>query len=392
MLSRIAEANRVYGGSVCLSALALQLVLAGQCSASHWPALSRLPGVVALVLLLYFLISATLSETDSNKDQRSTIQRWGALLAVLILLIMLGAPELILGNVQAFDTLSTLAGHYQIIIAMVLLLVLGTASWFVRVFTIPLPSDRDPTEADLIPMVRFCYVFTLLVIAISVIGPVLVTLFPSTEYNLMARAPVALVKGCVHSDDSKWELACSPSDPYRSEWFISIGGGIRSGSVRIDGTPHVDDGNAVSPVDKWIEVGQSHLMIVHGGLVVPWYFIALALMGAAVSLARKIPEYQRRALDKNDKEFTAARTREMMEFQILQLLSAPLIAVAAYNLVTPNSMQASAALGFITGFASETLLVGIRAVADRLMGGVSAASADTRKDASVVQAAQAKTI
>jgi hypothetical protein len=298
---------------------------------------------------------------------------------------------LILGNMEAFDTVSALAGQYQIIIAMVLLLVLGTASWFVRVFTIPLPNDRAPTEADLIPMVRFCYVFTLLVIAISVIGPLLVTLFPSTEYNLMSRAPIALVKGCVHSDDSRWELACSPTDPYKSEWFISIGGGIRSGLVRTEVAHPADPTNAVSPIDKWIEFGQSHMMIVHGGLVVPWYFIALALMGAAVSLARKVPEYQRRALDKDDKEFTAARTREMMEFQILQLLSAPLIAVAAYNLVTPNSMQASAALGFITGFASEALLIGIRAVADRLMGGVSAVPADTARDV-IVQAAPAKTV
>lgn len=391
MLSRIAEANRAYGGSICLSALALQLALTGQCSSAHWSALSRLPGVIALIFLIYFLISATLSETDSNKDQRSTIQRWGALLAILILLIMLGAPKLILGNMEAFDTVSALAGQYQIIIAMVLLLVLGTASWFVRVFTIPLPYDRAPTEADLIPMVRFCYVFTLLVIAISVIGPLLVTLFPSTEYNLMSRAPIALVKGCVHSDDSRWELACSPTDPYKSEWFISIGGGIRSGLVRTDVARLADASGAISPIDKWVEFGQSHMMIVHGGLVVPWYFIALALMGAAVSLARKIPEYQRRALDKDDKEFTAARTREMMEFQILQLLSAPLIAVAAYNLVTPNSMQASAALGFITGFASEALLIGIRAVADRLMGGVIAAPADTRRDV-IVQAAPAKTV
>jgi hypothetical protein len=78
MLSRIAEANRAYSGSICLSALALQLALTGQCSSAHWSALSRLPGVIALIFLIYFLISATLSETDSNKDQRSTIQRWGA--------------------------------------------------------------------------------------------------------------------------------------------------------------------------------------------------------------------------------------------------------------------------------------------------------------------------
>ena len=57
-----------------------------------------------------------------------------------------------------------------------------------------------------------------------------------------------------------------------------------------------------------------------------------------------------------------------MEFQILQLISAPLIAIAAYNLITPDSLQATTALGFITGFSSETVLLGIRAVVDRLCG------------------------
>ncbi len=87
-----------------------------------------------------------------------------------------------------------------------------------------------------------------------------------------------------------------------------------------------------------------------------------------MSEPRRIPEDQRRALDKKDEEFTAPRAREWMEFQILQLLSAPLIAVAAYNLVTPGSLQASTAIGFITGFPSESILLAIRGLADRLLG------------------------
>jgi hypothetical protein len=33
---------------------------------------------------------------------------------------------------------------------------------------------------------------------------------------------------------------------------------------------------------------------------VPWYFITLAIIGAAISLARKVPEYQRRAISSDD--------------------------------------------------------------------------------------------
>lgn len=172
------------------------------------------------------------------------------------------------------------------------------------------------------------------------------------------------MKGCVHSDDLKWELACSEKDPFKLEWFINIGGAARPGSLPSNGATT----SGYAAVDSWIEAKSYRPMIVHGGLVIPWYFIALALMGAAVSLARRIPEYQRRALEPKDEDFTAPRAREYMEFQILQLLSAPLIAVAAYNLVTPGTLQASTAIGFITGFSSETILVAIGALADRLIG------------------------
>jgi len=389
MLSQIVELNRRYGGTICLSALGLQIALTAQFSPSTRSRFCAIPEALGLLLLVYSLVTATLSEADPNKAERSTLQRWGGLLTVLALMIVLGTSESTLKNVKAFEaTASSLTDHYQIVVAAVLLLSLCGASWFVRVFTLPLPFDRDPTESDLMPMVRFCYVFTLAVIAMSVMGPALVVFFPAQEYNLLAKTPIALVKGCVHSDDSKWELACNSNDPYKTEWFISIGGAIRAGTVSSKRTQTTDNSNA-SAIDGWITVEQSHPTIVHGGLVVPWYFIALALMGAAVSLARKIPEYQRRALDKNDPEFTAARTREMMEFQILQLLSAPLIAVAAYNLLTPNSLQASAALGFTTGFASETILIGIRAVSDRLMGQSTTTATQAAKESRIGQRAQA---
>ena len=74
----------------------------------------------------------------------------------------------------------------------------------------------------------------------------------------------------------KWELACSKDDPYKLEWFINIGGSAR--------LTHATDPKLVpkDPVDSWIDPTTHRPMIVHGGLVVPWYFVALALIGGAV--------------------------------------------------------------------------------------------------------------
>jgi len=60
------------------------------------------------------------------------------------------------------------------------------------------------------------------------------------------------------------------------------------------------------------------------GLVVPLYVIVLSLMGSAVSMTRKVPEHQRRALDPKE-PLTNAQAREYLVFQIMQVLSAPLI-------------------------------------------------------------------
>ena len=52
--------------------------------------------------------------------------------------------------------------------------------------------------------------------------------------------------------------------------------------------------------------------------------------------------------------------------QIMQVLSAPLIALTAYNLVAPGSLATSVVVGFSSGFASESILLMIRSLADEL--------------------------
>jgi hypothetical protein len=101
--------------------------------------------------------------------------------------------------------------------------------------------------------------------------------------------------------------------------------------------------------------------MIRGGVPVPVYFILLALIGAAISLARNVPVIQRRSEDGYvataiESRLTPGEVRELLAFQILQFVSAPFLAVAAYHTLKPESLATTVALGFLTGFASESIL------------------------------------
>jgi nitrate reductase NapE component len=101
--------------------------------------------------------------------------------------------------------------------------------------------------------------------------------------------------------------------------------------------------------------------MIHGGIPVPIYFILLALIGAAISLARNVPVIQRRSEDgyvstAAEPRLSPGEVRELLTFQILQFVSAPFLAVAAYHTLKPESLATTVALGFLTGFASEKIL------------------------------------
>jgi hypothetical protein len=104
-----------------------------------------------------------------------------------------------------------------------------------------------------------------------------------------------------------------------------------------------------------------HAKMIHGGVPVPVYFILLALIGAAISLVRNVPVIQRRSEDTyvttaTEPKLTPGEVRQLLAFQILQFVSAPFLAVAAYHTLKPESLATTVALGFLTGFASEKIL------------------------------------
>jgi hypothetical protein len=154
-----------------------------------------------------------------------------------------------------------------------------------------------------------------------------------------------VLQGCASTGETPnnsipGEVLCSEGN---YQWVINIGGLVAS-----------------SPESA----GMGHYKI-RGGLVVPLYVIVLALIGSAVSMTRRVPEYQRRAMDVQE-ALTNVKAREDLVFQIMQVVSAPLIAITVYYILKPGTPTESAVLGFGSGFASEPILLMIRSLVEKL--------------------------
>jgi hypothetical protein len=62
--------------------------------------------------------------------------------------------------------------------------------------------------------------------------------------------------------------------------------------------------------------------------------------------------------------FKPYQAREAVIFQIMQLVSAPFIAITVFFAVEPETIASSVALAFASGFASETILLMIRGMVE----------------------------
>jgi hypothetical protein len=334
--------------------------------------------------------------------------------------------------VVGFALASAVWGSWLGISIVGLLAFLLVVGWCLDVFTRPLkkmqPNDVVHTVRE---MVLISYVFVLIALSVAFLPPVVLGIdyylkskdstdsaTPSAFYRAMVDSPVGLVRGCVHTrKETEWELAC----PSPSPQAIATPGITAPINPALASSPHavatpaqkLDDtyagqwlfkigGSALQDEENVPIAARSALfypVMVFGGLAVPWYFIMLAIMGAAVSMARRVPEYQRdvnvpdpsddaktpdAALDppnsppipKDDGKssapdvksnlISAVQVRELLVFQIMQVLSAPLIAITAYNAMMPTSRSSSVALAFASGFASESVLLVISSIAEKI--------------------------
>jgi hypothetical protein len=223
------------------------------------------------------------------------------------------------------------------------------------------------TEEQLSAIITYCYAFIVFSLSAAVLPFFALPLIPEL-YESMTKSPVGIVAGCslplgdgaaqsAPRDDAKAapaaaggragaksvprELRCEGD---MNQWIVNIGGTVAS---QVRGEKGFD------------------LVRISGGLVIPLYVIVLALMGAAVSMTRRVPEFQRRITPGDPEYMTYDQAREGLVFQIMQVASAPMIAITVYYLVEPESRASTIVLGFASGFSSETVLLLIRAFLEK---------------------------
>jgi hypothetical protein len=254
---------------------------------------------------------------------------------------------------------------------VVLILVAILAGWFLDIFT------GDATKRKVGQMVAFCYVFPF-----ALFVGVLFPLFAFPEGLPDPPKPIGLIMGCSETPKNAENKDAIPAgircDNHTDQWLVNIGGrAVPAEEHRPPATPPEDSTAAsnATPASNTAPVPATaasaippheRRFVIEGGLVIPLYFVILAIFGGFVSMLRRVPEYQERVSHGASDPLSFERTREKLVFEVLQILSAPLIAITAYYLVDPTSRATSIALAFIAGFSSETVLLYIRALAEKL--------------------------
>lgn len=224
----------------------------------------------------------------------------------------------------------------------------GTAIivWGIHAFT-GNPEERSAYG------VNFAYFVMTVSLAVLILPPVM-------RADAFGGEPLGLVSGCIVTEGAHATLACAPKQngeakTSNNQWLLNIGGTL---SGQAEGS-------------KAVVGSKANRANIEGGIVVPLPFVVIALFGGAISLSRRIPELQKRAeqtyiATQDSPKLTHAELREKLLFQIVQYVSAPMIAIVAYQAIKPDSQSSAAALAFLCGFGSETVLLMIRGLADGL--------------------------
>ncbi len=221
-------------------------------------------------------------------------------------------------------------------------------------------------------MVIFCYLFS----AAALIGAILPFFYFDKvvlDQEKMMASPLGVIKACVKvvgDEQVPPEMDCKRQ---KSQWVLNIGGTIDEINLKECVTVECMNREKRSHPERY----SNNNIQISGGLVIPLYILVLAIMGAAVNMTRRVPEYQRQVylyMKQSDEKKSAESdaiscedAREFMVFQLMQVVSAPIVAITAYYIIVPQTPAVSIVLGVISGFAAETVLVALRAFADKLM-------------------------
>ncbi len=227
--------------------------------------------------------------------------------------------------------------------------VLGLTLRFIRLFSASIAA-ADAVRAQIRSWMQFAYVFVFFALVVALLP------FMVPQKCCMPAAPVHILTGCVRGTAAPLDSRCAPQPAAANatQWLVTLGGVI---------TPLPPAVGAVAP--------NVPSFVVEGGLAVPLYVIILSLIGGAISLARRVPEYQKRMSPdyvgtETEPKLSMEQGREYLIFQIVQYLSAPYLAIVAYQLFDPSTRTVAVTTAFAAGFASEPILLLIRALVEKL--------------------------
>lgn len=188
----------------------------------------------------------------------------------------------------------------------------------------------------------------------------------------LRERPIAVFVGCSLDPKAK-TLLCPKSDAEPegdAQKTQNPGGGTAGKAWVINIGGHIEQ--CIKDSDP--NFGKSVTCEVKDGLLIPLYFIILALMGGSISLTRRLPELQKQAgaehiATEQQPKLSQYEFREHLIFQMVQYISAPLLAILAYYLIEPGNITNSVVLAFTAGFASETILLMVRSIANKITPG-----------------------
>jgi hypothetical protein len=298
-------------------------------------------------------------------------------------------------------------------IAFVFLAIAVHALWaFTRRIGGAIDSDRggqDGATAKRVRMIVWYGYFSIFVLMAAAILPFMLPGFPDNFPG--PNAPIQILKACpvVVDKEAKddGQLHCRAD---RTHWAVNIGGVVKAKTVTVPDA-HREDASrrlqavfsqtgiqtrdAIQNVGELPEAVKSSIAetaentiqsiasmpgpsVVSGGLVVPLYMIVIALIGGCIGMTRRLPELQTRgapgykayykrnkAVDPTLKRpLEGVHVREYVVFQVMQAVFAPFLAMVAFALIDPADIAGVVAIGFIAGFASESILLQIKKVAD----------------------------
>lgn len=266
---------------------------------------------------------------------------------------------------------------------------LSLSAWFLHAFTHADEAgvDKACLAEQRASMFRFAYMFSLFSFALLVLP---FTAMLRTHETPPDAGPIRLLRACVLLQPSArpasgvmgpvdWCPETRLGGNVSYPWLVSVGGVVAQEcdtpgfecTVSAAAAGSSVSSTAAAAVAAGSRAGVPPMYSVRGGFVVPFYVIVFSFVGGVVNLTRRVPEYQKRSScsfvpTATESCVTLLEAREFVVFQIMQLLSSPFVAMVAYYALEPKSIASAVGLAFVSGFATESVLLLIRGMVNGL--------------------------